>query len=501
MGMKNAKTHQFIVFFLLTFFYFLTRLYNLHILPLFTDETIYIYWAKFISTFHSNFFISVADGKPPLLIWLIGIFLQFVPQDAYWFAGRMVSVFAGWGTMIGIYALSYRLFSNKSAAVASAVLYILLPFTLFYDRLALFDSLLTTMLLWSLYFGIRFGQDLKTRDAVFTGSFLGLAFLTKPTALIYWGLMPFVIFLSIPQPRKLLRIPKSRNRIIVLVVLALFIAQVLNNSLRVSSVYYLMSQKNAQFARTLPQIVRDPIVPTINHLRTFADWLIAYYTMPLMLLVIFAFILLLTKKWRIGVLLLGLWFIPLLAFAVTSQIVFPRYLLFTTPFALLASGWLIGEFLQYLPKKRYLICIGLLFLCLPALKFSTALLIDPIKAPIPETDYQQYVSDHPSGYGMEEVNQFIASELVKGPITVVTEGTFGILPYGIQLVFWQDSRLDLQPQYPLIISQELVNLAKSRSVYVVFKDRTELPLELPLTLVKKIPKPGGKAFFIVGKVK
>jgi hypothetical protein len=55
----------------LGFVYLLTRLIALLKLPIFTDESIYIYWAKFIDSYHSHWLISITDGKPPLLIWVL----------------------------------------------------------------------------------------------------------------------------------------------------------------------------------------------------------------------------------------------------------------------------------------------------------------------------------------------------------------------------------------------------------------------------------------------
>src|SRR5687767_14962665 len=95
----------------LILFYLITRLYNLLLLPLFTDESIYIYWAKVIEDTHAQWFISLTDGKPPVLIWIISILLNIFPSEWYLLAGRLPSVFTGMISLVGIYALTDLLFS------------------------------------------------------------------------------------------------------------------------------------------------------------------------------------------------------------------------------------------------------------------------------------------------------------------------------------------------------------------------------------------------------
>jgi len=56
-------------------------------------------------------FLPLSDGKQPLFMWLIIPFLKFLKDPLI--AGRMVSVLAGFGSMIGVGLLSYLLFKKK----------------------------------------------------------------------------------------------------------------------------------------------------------------------------------------------------------------------------------------------------------------------------------------------------------------------------------------------------------------------------------------------------
>ena len=135
------KINNVITWILLPLSYLITRLVNFKILPIFTDEAIYSFWSQVVLHDPANRFISLEDGKQPLFIWIAAIFQKFVSDPLV--ATRLVSVLAGLGSLIGIYIVSDLLFKNKKIALISSVLYIILPFTLLYDRLAIFDSLLT----------------------------------------------------------------------------------------------------------------------------------------------------------------------------------------------------------------------------------------------------------------------------------------------------------------------------------------------------------------------
>ena len=129
-----------VIIIFLSILYFLTRLINLTILPIFFDEANYIFWAKRIASANSHWFLPLAYGKPVPFIWLIVLMLKILPSNLYLIAGRLPSVFFGLITLIGIYKLGKSHFS-KSIGLAACLLYILSPFALFYDRLALYDSI------------------------------------------------------------------------------------------------------------------------------------------------------------------------------------------------------------------------------------------------------------------------------------------------------------------------------------------------------------------------
>src|SRR3989344_1173937 len=113
--------------------YLATRLINLTILPIFTDEAIYLRWGQIGLRDASHRFLSLEDGKQPLFIWLMYPMLKVFADPLV--AGRMVSVVAGSTSLIGIMVLA-RLVLGKKAVIPAGLIYVVSPFFLFYDRLA-----------------------------------------------------------------------------------------------------------------------------------------------------------------------------------------------------------------------------------------------------------------------------------------------------------------------------------------------------------------------------
>lgn len=480
---------------LLSLLFLFTRLYNILLLPIFTDESIYIYWAKFIESNNSQWFISLTDGKPPLFIWMITLFFKIFPVDMYLFAGRSVAILAGFASCLGVYFLTDILFKSRKASILAVLLYIISPFTLLYDRLALFDSLLCATLIWSVYFAVKTAQTLSIKDAIFWGFFLGLGFLSKPPAILFWILTPFCMFALTLQNLK-----AQWRKIVFFIVIALTLSMLINNLLRISSAYPAMISKNQQFQRPLAEVLQNPFQLFGGNLNGLFSWVIEYYTFPVFLSGIFAFGFLLLKKIREGLVLMLLWSFPILVFAIIGEEIFPRYIVFITPYFLIPLAYFIKEGLARHIALKIVTIIAAIFILVSPLTFSYFLLTDITKAPLPEIDYHQYISDHPSGYGLEKVFSFFDSQIKTNKITVVTQGTFGLYPYAFYLEYW-DKDIRIIPRWPMIIDSEIYEAQKTSTVYVILKEYKSIPPELPLDLVFEAKKPGNRDVIMVTKLR
>jgi len=56
--------------------------------------------------------------------------------------------------MVGFSALGWYVTKSKSGGIIAAILYLISPFFLMYDRLALYDALLCVFAVWSLFLTI-----------------------------------------------------------------------------------------------------------------------------------------------------------------------------------------------------------------------------------------------------------------------------------------------------------------------------------------------------------
>src|SRR3989344_8618668 len=117
---------------LITFIYFASRLYGIMDLPMFTDESIYARWIKIARYDAKERFISLEDGKQPSFVWASMIVMRFVGEEPL-LAGRLVSVFAGFATLIGMFFLTRELFRSNLAGVLASFLYLIFPMATVYE--------------------------------------------------------------------------------------------------------------------------------------------------------------------------------------------------------------------------------------------------------------------------------------------------------------------------------------------------------------------------------
>ncbi|MCX7955588.1 MAG: hypothetical protein N2593_00540, partial [Patescibacteria group bacterium] len=149
---KNFSKKDWLIIFFLIFLFFATRLINLDKFPIFCDEGIYINWVKTAWHDASMRFISLTDGKQPLQTWATIPFLKLFPNNAL-FAGRLFAVFSGLFALVGVFLSSFYLFGKKTAFISS-FLYIITPFFLFFDRMALVDSMVNASYIWMFFLSI-----------------------------------------------------------------------------------------------------------------------------------------------------------------------------------------------------------------------------------------------------------------------------------------------------------------------------------------------------------
>lgn len=494
--------------------YAATRFYNLTLLPIFTDEAIYIRWSQIGANDANWRFISLTDGKQPLFTWVMMALSRVLPATDPLFVGRLVSVMAGAGTMVGLWLLARELFGNRRVAWLASIIYLLSPFAVVYDRMALYDSLVATFFVWNTYLAILLVRTLRLDVALILGMTLGAGMLNKTSGFLSLYLLPVTLLLFDWQ-----RLGKLRRlgRWIVLGLVAAILSQIFYSVLRLSPFFHLIGQKDNVFVFSFSEWMKEPFRYLYGNLRGMFDWLRGYLTLPVFVAAIIPFAAR-WGKWKERLLLYLYWIIPFVGLANFGKVLYPRFVFFMAmPLLVLAALtvevlWktvkqegnvrLPGSPARSLPRfarektftwqvvRRVSSLIVFVLILLWPLKMDALLLTNPLVAPMPRSDKGQYVDDWPSGWGVREVVAFLKAEAMKGKVVVFTEGTFGLMPYALEIYLVGNPNVEIHGIWPLpeMFPKEIEEAVGRYPTYFITNQRQEAPVGWPLELIGEYQK-------------
>lgn len=461
----------------------LTRLYNLTYLPIFTDEAIYIRWSQIGTRDAAWRFISLTDGKQPLFTWIAMVLMRVISDPVL--AGRLVSVLAGLGSLVGMVFLGREVFRSIRIGAIASILYLVSPFALAYDRMALYDSLSATLSIWNLYLAVLLVRHVRLDVALIFGLTLGLGMLNKTSGFLSLYMVPATIVLfDIRRAGRL----KRFGTWLVLVGVAAVLSQALYSVLRLSPLFHMIAQKDAVFVYSFSEWLKHPTEFFVGNIRGLFDWLIHYLTWPVWIAALLP-ALTFWKHLREKLLLYGWWLAPFIALALFGRVLYPRFILFMTmPLLLLAAVTIDHIFARW--RKNVIGLILLAVIAGPSIWTDWLLLTQPQYAPIPQADRGQYINDWPAGWGVREVSAFIAKESEKGNVVVYTEGTFGLLPYGLEIWLVDKPNIEIHGLWPLTQAPpaEVVASAQAFPTYLVANQPGDVPNGWRLTLIASYPK-------------
>lgn len=470
--------------------YIVSRFYNIMTLPMFTDEAIYTRWSQIAKLDSAWRFISLTDGKQPMFVWFDMVFMHYITDPLL--AGRLVSVAVGFGTMIGIFLLSNELFKNKKIALISALIYVIYPFSLVYDRMALYDSMVAFFAVWSLYVEILLVRKVRLDVALILGLVLGGALLTKSSASFFVYLLPFSLLLFDFNK-------KDRNKRLLkwigFALIAVGLGYLYYSILRLSPFVHIINDKNALFVYPYSEWIQHPFRFFYGNLQGLMNWLLTYLTWPGFILAIAALVIEYKKHYREKI-LLAFWFLPaFLSLALFGKVLYPRFILFMTmPLIILVSFslfWIMERFRNLALKTILFLVFALLML-----RSDYFILTDFARAPIPFLDLEQYINGWPAGGGTNEIISYLEKEASKGKIYVLSEGTFGSLPtYAVEIYLGQNKNVEKNGIWPLKseFAEDIGIRARTMPVYFIFNqsqiDRDNLPQKKwPMKLIAKYRK-------------
>jgi len=467
----------------LTLLYFATRLFNLTVVPMFTDEAIYMRWSQVGLQDAAWRFIPLTDGKQPLYHWFVmGVMSLKVFSDPL-IEGRIVSVMAGFITAIAIGILTYVLFKRRLTAYLATMLYIVSPFMLVYDRLAIVDSLLTTISVVSLLFAVLVVKYVRLDLALLLGLSIGAGMLTKSSGLLFLLLSPVTLLLSSWPKKKRL---KQLGLLIFFFLVVVILSQSLYSILRLSQFFYRISQKNYEFIIPLSDFIRSPFSMTWGNLQSLIKWQVGYLTIPWLVLVFISWFH--KEYWREHLMLVIYVVFPMILMASFNKIIFPRFLVFSTPFLII----MVASGLTYVTSKikleKFKFLAVLLAILLPAF-ISLTWLISPGQAAIPQADKNQYYLGQPSGHGVKEIVQYLEEQALEEPIFLGTDGTFGLTPDAFLVYLRDNENVHIEGYYPVKeIPQEVREKAQDVPTYFVYYNVQEIPEQQNLELISEFEK-------------
>lgn len=483
---KHRKEILLLIFLIVT--YFILRLPNLTLQPIFADEAIYIRWAQVMRAESTLRFLPLSDGKTPLFMWMMIPLLKFIHDPLL--AGRFLSVISGSFTLLGVFFLSKKVFSIRTAFWAS-LLYVITPYTVFFDRMALVDSMLAAFTIWVVYFAVWLTKNLRMDIAMILGYLLGGALLTKTPAMTNLLLLPMSILgFNREKGRKYTFI-----NLVLLWGVAIIIATSMYNVLRLGPNFHLLSSRNADYIFSPIELIPRPLDPFIPHFHDIADWFPKLLTWPILLCGIMGIIFLIFGLWkqafngplRLG-LLVVLWaLIPLLLNMAFLRTFTARYLLPSIPLFLILAGFGVTKLLPRLSYIKRFPLLLMLIVLLPLPLFTDYyLLTSSDKMPLPKEERKGYFEDWTAGYGFADIAKFILEKSQNQKVVLGTAGFFGTLPDGIQ-IYLDKSNISIVGS-SATISAQIRNAAKDNLTYFVGNKRDLESKIRDIILIKEFPK-------------
>jgi hypothetical protein len=386
---------------LLFFFYAVTRIGSLEALPIFLDEAVHLQWAERLYG-EGRILRPVASGR----VMAVAAYGLALPFEDRLYVARLIAALVGGVTLALVWVLSRRLFGD-SAALIAGLLYVLSPFALVYDRLALSDGFLsvcvTGLMLATLELS-RHPESARWRGAA--AVCVAGAVISKVSALFFVATLPIGAFFLAAERRRALW--------------AAFPA--LGSGLLLASpmLWFFASSGGEISAQHIVEPGAADLKVIGSTLRDMRGWLECYFTWPALVGAGLSFVLLRDPRafWLMGSVVT-----PFVLFALFSQPWSARYVLpALPPFLMLLGGGI--ERLSNRTRSFGAAHAGIVLTVLVSVA-SVPFVVDLVRAPeragFPPDDRLQLVTGWPSGYGVRELSERLRQEGSLGGITVYVD--------------------------------------------------------------------------------
>jgi hypothetical protein len=421
--------------------YFTTRLWNLGLLPMVSDEGTYIDWG--VRAWHArgigDWLASLEDGKQPLLAWLMPPALAAFPDRLI--AGRLVSVVCGAINVVLIWQTAASLASPWGARVGriagpvAATFTVVAPVAFIHDRMALYDSLVTTASLLVLITTLRWADAPTVLRTLVLGLAVAVAVLTKLSALFFVAVAPAVAIAWQPSSWRASWRMAQAGFIGAAAYSVLYLSPLIDN---------LADGNFGRYSLTAVEVVAGPVDLWRANLEFVGLAMTTYLGWPMTVAIPLALMWVIGSRpratgsgpppWRVGAILAAWSGVPLIAFALTAKLIYSRYLVFCLVGAQLpvaiATAAAISSATSTRVSGRWRRTGGVIAVAtiggaiVSGVRFGVPLLTDPVNAPWMNdrryiTDRFQYVESNYAGYGLDRVLETLAAARQANPSTGV----------------------------------------------------------------------------------
>jgi Dolichyl-phosphate-mannose-protein mannosyltransferase len=396
---------------------------NLMALPAFSDEGNQIRWILRVIE-AGEWLQPLGDGKPfeawpmvPLVRWG----LPPLP------AARALHVIAG---MVGA-VLTYRLalpLSGRGAAFVSGALFVVCPFVVYLERLALSDMFLCVAGLWVLVNLLRFVESPSWPRCCLTAVALPVAALCKlPVGFIFCFSLPLALALMPAAERRRLLSGTGWIKVLAIHTPAALLALVI---LTVAILRLRHSQSPGFGLQDLIGIGLGGyagIAATIGVPRpTLTGELTAQLSWPVLVLGCVGILAGAgLPDWRARW-LTAIGILPMLGIGFLAAFWFSRYLLFALPPLIVVSVWGWRRLAQHAGGLQYVVEFGVLAICVGFMGHQSASMIyNPAAAKWSPIDRFQYFEAPGSGFGFPEAARFVAESPAAPHLVYTLDGHSG----------------------------------------------------------------------------
>lgn len=504
---KQFSRNEWLILTAIAILFLITRFINLDKFPIFSDEGIYIHWAKVAWKDATWRFISLTDGRQPLQTWATIPFLKVFEHNAL-LAGRLFAVTSGFIAFLGVIATARYLFNAPTALIAG-FLYVITPYFLFYDRIALVDAIVNAATIWMFLFSILLARTRRLDVALILGMVSGLALLAKSSVRLYIGLMAFAaLFIIFPNPvtsikeylweiKKIFTKPhttidkiKDIGNFYVLYIVVVAIAAAVYNVQRLSPFLHFVEEKNKTFILSKQEILTNPF-NYFSHNILSLPYYIFSETGYLVAAIGIVGLVFMYKKYKTEALYFMTWLMSaILVISLVARVLFPRYVLSLGGLLIIPAAYAIANMRENAHKY-----IALIIVFCSVVYFNYTILFDYAKIPFPQVDRGQYLEGWPAGWGAKEIVQYARDATTKKPVIIIAEGNFGMSHDVLDVFLQPEDKIRIQPYWPLNKEnlEENQKYVGEYDVLVVFAHRREFPTDWPMHLIERYDKPGNES--------